>query len=363
MTTASATRHTGGLIVDRDPVISYHRTVLSTMMVAALLILALFGIKDLLLGRYLAAGILAAMSVASIAAWARGRREEDPRQVVRITRILGRGYAALLACYLAHALLVAVEFSRLPWMYVFPVLLFFTLPVREGVLWILAFASVVVVAVARAGDGVDIAPELLVRFAFSFALRTALLAGVGTMFATNSARLEQALGRLRSDSDRLQHDVAASEERFRLLFEYAPDPIYLYTLDGTFVDGNRAAERLVGYRREELIGQGLIKMGLVPVSPAPRLTGARRRTAGGRAPPPPGARAEGGAVAPGGGPAHRPRGLPPATETGGRRGRGGLHLPDPARRPAGGVGHRPRRHPAEGVGTADGGRARASGGR
>ena len=282
MTTASATRHTGGLIVDRDPVISYHRTVLSTMMVAALLILALFGIKDLLLGRYLAAGILAAMSVASIAAWARGRREEDPRQVVRITRILGRGYAALLACYLAHALLVAVEFSRLPWMYVFPVLLFFTLPVREGVLWILAFASVVVVAVARAGDGVDIAPELLVRFAFSFALRTALLAGVGTMFATNSARLEQALGRLRSDSDRLQHDVAASEERFRLLFEYAPDPIYLYTLDGTFVDGNRAAERLVGYRREELIGQGLIKMGLVPVSQAPRLTAGLLRRGVGR---------------------------------------------------------------------------------
>ncbi|MGA9755048.1 MAG: PAS domain S-box protein [Desulfobaccales bacterium] len=46
-----------------------------------------------------------------------------------------------------------------------------------------------------------------------------------------------------------------SEERFKFLFEYAPDAYFLMDLQGNFLDANRAAERLSGYRQEELIGQ------------------------------------------------------------------------------------------------------------
>ena len=43
-----------------------------------------------------------------------------------------------------------------------------------------------------------------------------------------------------------------SEHRSRILFEYAPDAYSLYDLQGKFVDGNKAAEALSGYQREEL---------------------------------------------------------------------------------------------------------------
>jgi PAS domain S-box-containing protein/putative nucleotidyltransferase with HDIG domain len=54
-----------------------------------------------------------------------------------------------------------------------------------------------------------------------------------------------------------------SAEHFKIIFEHAPDGLYISDLAGTFVDGNRAAERLTGYRREELIGQSFLKLKLL----------------------------------------------------------------------------------------------------
>jgi PAS domain S-box-containing protein len=54
-----------------------------------------------------------------------------------------------------------------------------------------------------------------------------------------------------------------SEQRLRILFECAPDGIYLSDLEGNFIDGNRVAEELTGYAREELIGRNLAEAGLL----------------------------------------------------------------------------------------------------
>ena len=55
-----------------------------------------------------------------------------------------------------------------------------------------------------------------------------------------------------------------SNERFRLLFEYAPDAYYLHDFQGKFVDGNRAAEEMIGYHREEFIGKNFLELDLLP---------------------------------------------------------------------------------------------------
>ncbi len=57
--------------------------------------------------------------------------------------------------------------------------------------------------------------------------------------------------------------LKASEQRFKMLFEYAPDAYYLSDTLGTILDGNRAAEELTGYAREELIGKNYLKLGLL----------------------------------------------------------------------------------------------------
>lgn len=46
-----------------------------------------------------------------------------------------------------------------------------------------------------------------------------------------------------------------SEERYRELFENAKDAIYVHDLAGTYLSVNRAAEKLIGYAREEILGK------------------------------------------------------------------------------------------------------------
>ena len=54
---------------------------------------------------------------------------------------------------------------------------------------------------------------------------------------------------------RAEQALRESEERLKILFESAPDAIYLADSEGRFVDGNRAAENLIGYEREDVIGK------------------------------------------------------------------------------------------------------------
>ena len=66
-----------------------------------------------------------------------------------------------------------------------------------------------------------------------------------------------------SERVRLMDGIKKSEERLELMFEYAPDAIYLNDLRGNFIDGNRAAEKLTGYTREEIIGKSFLKLNLL----------------------------------------------------------------------------------------------------
>ncbi|MEA3489503.1 MAG: PAS domain S-box protein [Candidatus Omnitrophota bacterium] len=51
-----------------------------------------------------------------------------------------------------------------------------------------------------------------------------------------------------------------SEERFRMMFECAPDAYFLEDLKGKFIEGNKNAEKLTGYRKEELAGKSLLDL-------------------------------------------------------------------------------------------------------
>ena len=60
--------------------------------------------------------------------------------------------------------------------------------------------------------------------------------------------------------------LKSSEERFKILFDYAPDAYYLSDLKGNFIDGNIAAEKLLGYSKNELIGKSFLKLKILSLN-------------------------------------------------------------------------------------------------
>ena len=66
-----------------------------------------------------------------------------------------------------------------------------------------------------------------------------------------------------SERQRVETELRDSEERLKLLFEQAPDAYYLNDLKGNFIDGNKEAEKILGYNRLELIGKNFLKLKLL----------------------------------------------------------------------------------------------------
>ena len=62
-----------------------------------------------------------------------------------------------------------------------------------------------------------------------------------------------------------------SEEDLKILFDYAPYTFYINDLKGNFIDGNLAAERLTGYKKEELIGKSFLKLKLLSLTAIPKV--------------------------------------------------------------------------------------------
>ena len=86
-------------------------------------------------------------------------------------------------------------------------------------------------------------------------------------FARQRRRLEEAA----ESAELAQKLFAASEGRYRLLFEHSADPVYLHGLDAAgeptrFIAVNDATCELLGYTREELLG---LTLRAVDASPKP----------------------------------------------------------------------------------------------
>ncbi|MBI1806053.1 MAG: GAF domain-containing protein [Ignavibacteria bacterium] len=81
-----------------------------------------------------------------------------------------------------------------------------------------------------------------------------------------AADLSYAIESLERDDQRMQVEKAlrASEERFSTAFHASPVPMTITTLeDGTFIDINESFLKLLGYTREEIIGQVPAKIGII----------------------------------------------------------------------------------------------------
>jgi len=88
-------------------------------------------------------------------------------------------------------------------------------------------------------------------------------------------------GRARAEGGQVENELRSSHERLNILFESAPDGIYLNDLAGVIVDGNKAAEELIGYARAELIGRSFAEAALLSAEQMPKVAENLQRNAQG----------------------------------------------------------------------------------
>ncbi|HKF66931.1 MAG TPA: ATP-binding protein [Vicinamibacterales bacterium] len=105
-------------------------------------------------------------------------------------------------------------------------------------------------------------------FAAALLAVAAIAVAVGLAFST--ARALNRLDELRSVSEQA---LADREERLRDLIEQASDGIFVLDLNGRYLDVNDAACRMVGRRREDLVGR--LVFDIVPLEDIPRVNADR----------------------------------------------------------------------------------------
>lgn len=66
-----------------------------------------------------------------------------------------------------------------------------------------------------------------------------------------------------TESKRMYEELRQSEENLGVYLESAPDAIYISDLKGTLLYGNKKAEEITGYKREELIGKDFLGLHLL----------------------------------------------------------------------------------------------------
>ena len=66
-----------------------------------------------------------------------------------------------------------------------------------------------------------------------------------------------------TERKKAENALKSSEDRLSIIFESAPDAYYMNDLKGSFIDGNKAAEELLGYKKEELIGKSFLNLKLI----------------------------------------------------------------------------------------------------
>jgi PAS domain S-box-containing protein len=127
------------------------------------------------------------------------------------------------------------------------------------------------------------------------ALSTSLIPGTGIVCAAHDISLQkQRTESLRETKRRLETEVSRAtdelravnkqlmreidqrkqaaltlmetEERFRVIFEYTPDGIFLADQQGYLMDANNEAQRITGYAKDELVGRNASTLGIPPFS-------------------------------------------------------------------------------------------------
>ena len=157
------------------------------------------------------------------------------------------------------------------WLFAFPVIVAILLGLRISLIALAVNAGTLIIIGALLQFGIiewDYSTTNPVDKWVVISLNFMLLSSIVTI---SIALISEGIQNLLMRQKTMLASLKKSEEKFRVLFEFSPDAYYLSSLEGTFIDGNRTAEGLLGYDKEELIGKKLFGLNLLPSDQLPKV--------------------------------------------------------------------------------------------
>ena len=96
--------------------------------------------------------------------------------------------------------------------------------------------------------------------------------GLGDLKFDKSNKLVEMFGTIHDISRRKESELALmeNEERYRIIFDKAPDAYFISNLKGKTLDGNDGMEKLLGLNKKDIIGKNFFKLGFLVKGQLPR---------------------------------------------------------------------------------------------
>jgi len=257
--------------------LNYQKYLMNVLMLIGLPVLGYFMIYDFISSRYFIGLILALMFFLILCLFVIINKPGYQVKKSRVYPYFLNILAILFGLFLAYTIGVEGNISRMPWVFLFTVLMFFALGAARALVWSsVLFFGLLILELYFPGQSQFLVREFKLRFyiAVMLVIMTSffferLKKKYQLQLIENQRSLKESENRYREAFDRLNDEMKqrriaeealqASEEKYRALVESMPALICRFLPDGTLTFVNNAYCQYFKKKREELVGNNFFQ--------------------------------------------------------------------------------------------------------
>jgi len=253
--------------------LNYQKYLVNVLMILGLPVIGIFMIYDLVIGRYLVAIILVLMFVFLLYLFVAINKPSYKTKESRIYPYFLNILFALFGFFIAYTVGIEGNLSRLPWAFIFTVLVFFALGTTRALIWVsILFCALLALELYVRGQESLVISDFKLRFYVAFMLvivasffferlkkryQLELIDNQRTLHESEN-RYREAFEQLNAEMKvrrRIEDALQESEKSYRALVENMQALICRFLPDGTLSFVNSAYCQYFRKAREDLIGK------------------------------------------------------------------------------------------------------------